>query len=69
MYDYMRFFCGVSSGASWRIGGILYIRNKILRSRFGGYTAHHQIGGARSVRRAQSEMLNKRMKIAIAVQQ
>jgi hypothetical protein len=33
-----------------------------------GNTAHHPID-ARSVRRAQSEMLNKRIKIVIAVQQ
>src|SRR6267142_1740314 len=50
-----------------------YLRSSVIPSEglqreIGRYTAHHPIG-ARSVRRAQSEMLNKRIKIAIAVQQ
>src|SRR5277367_3598167 len=41
MCDYIHFFSGASSGAFWCNGGISCIKNKILRSDFGGYTAHH----------------------------
>jgi hypothetical protein len=68
MFGDCHLFGGASTGARWCIDGILCFKNKALGSEFGGYTAHHSIG-ARSVRGAQSEMLNKRIKIAIAVQQ
>jgi len=41
MFGDSHFFAVAPSGACWCIDGIVCFRIKILRSEFGGYTAHH----------------------------
>jgi hypothetical protein len=41
MFGDSHFFGVAPSGACWCIDGILCLKNRILRSEFGGYTAHH----------------------------